>query len=458
MSRKNIFFMIAALSIFPTRGFGQTPRGLADPVYKAGILGKVADLVESRYVLADKAKGFADAFRAKGVSGGYAALTDPKAFAAKVTADLVSITGDKHLNFRVIVPSAAGEQAVSTLHHPVRYSILRADENAGYFKLDWIQPRIGLLELRRFNVFGEAKELARAAMTFLAGARAVIVDVRENRGGSGDYLSSYFLPYPTQLSGSFTRSDGVLTEAWTRGDIGMEPRTDVPVFILIGPNTFSAAEAFAYDMKSRKRATLVGEPTGGGAHDTDLFVVDEQFEIYISTGRGVSPVTGGNWEGVGVQPDIRVPAAKALDAAVAEAKKAADVFGRAQDEKQKKAVEAMQPLADEAAKRYREGRPEPAAAALDGLLAMARKAGFMSEFFMLTFGYNFQSPEDAKMQMAVFEAYTKLFPDSREAWGYLAYVLESRGDKAAALRCYRQILALDPKSPNAIRKVKELAR
>ncbi len=299
MSRQSIRSLIVALAILPGLGFRQQPRSLADAAYKAGVLAKVADLVESRYVLADKAKGFADAFRAKGASGAYAPLVDPKAFAGAVTADLVSITGDKHLNFRVIVPSAAGEQAVSTLHHPVRYSILRADENAGYFKLNWIEPRIGLLELRRFNIFGEAKELARAAMTFLAGARAIIVDVRENRGGSGDYLSSYFLPYPTQLCGNFTRSDGVLTEAWTRGDIGMAPRTDVPVFILIGPDTFSAAESFAYDMQSRQRAVLIGEPTGGGAHDTDLFVVDEQFEIYISTGRAVSPVTGGNWEGVG---------------------------------------------------------------------------------------------------------------------------------------------------------------
>ena len=85
----------------------------------------------------------------------------------------------------MIVPSAAGEQAVSTLHHPVRYSILRADENAGYFRLDWIQPRIGLLELRRFNVFGEAKGMALAAMKFLAGARAIIVDVRENGAAPG---------------------------------------------------------------------------------------------------------------------------------------------------------------------------------------------------------------------------------------------------------------------------------
>jgi hypothetical protein len=458
MSRKTavILMVSAALAAGPGLLAEQSSRGLADPAYKAGVLAKVADLVESRYVLADKAKGFADAFRAKGAAGAYAAILDPQAFAKAVTADLVAITGDKHLNFRVIVPSAVGEKAVGTLHHPVRYARLRAEENTGYFKVEWIPPRIGVLELRRFNVFADAKPLALAAMTLLAGARALIIDVRENGGGSGDYLSSFFLPYPTQLSGSYSRSDGVLTEAWTRGDIGMEPRLDVPVFILIGPHTFSAAESFAYDLQSRKRAVLVGEPTGGGAHSTDLFVIDDRFEIYISTGRGVSPVTGGNWEGAGVQPDIRVPVATALDAAVGAAKKAAEAFGRIEDERQKKAVQGMQPLAEEAVKLYRAGKPESAGAVLDRLFAPAREAGFLDDFFMMTFAYNFQSPEDASMQMAVLERYVRMFPDSRDAWELLAYVQESRGDQAAALVSYRRILVLDPKNPSALRKVKEL--
>ena len=230
-----------------------------------------------------------------------------------------------------MVPSDIGEKAAGSLHHPVRYYRLRLKENAGFHKLEWIEPGIGYLDLRRFYSFDQARDMAVAAMTFLADARAIIIDVRENGGGSGDYLSSYFLPYPTQLSGSFARADGSLTEIWTRRDIGMEPRLDVPVFILTGPNTFSAAESFAYDMRSRKRATLVGEPTKGGAHSTDVFGIDERFEFYISTARAISPVTGGNWEGTGVIPDIRVAAADALDAAVVEAKKAAEAYGRSRD-------------------------------------------------------------------------------------------------------------------------------
>lgn len=433
---------------------GQTG-SLADRAYKEGVLQKIADIVATKYVLADKAKGFADEFRIQCASGAYATCITAKEFAEKVTADLVAITRDKHLNFRVIMPSDIGEEAAGSLHHPVRYYRLRIKENAGFYRLDWIEPRIGYIDLRRFYSFDQAKDMALAAMTFLANAQAIIIDVRENGGGSGDYLSSYFLPYPTQLSGSFSRQTRALTKIWTRRDIGMQPRLDVPLFILTGPNTFSAAESFAYDMQSRKRATLVGEPTKGGAHSVDVFAIDDQFEFYISTERAVSPVTGENWEGTGVIPDIRVPAAAALDAARVEAKKAAEAYGRAQDAGLGEAVEKMQVFADDAAKLYREGKRQAADAALDSLLRMAKNAGLVSQFFLEVFAYNFQAPEDEPMLFAILERNVELFPESFTACELLASVYSSRGKTELALKYYRKVLQLDPGNRNAAAWIKE---
>jgi len=431
-------------------------QSLAVRAHKDGVLQKIAGLIESKYVMADKAKGYADEFRARCASGTYGSLTEAKDFADKVTADLIAITHDKHLNFRVIVPSDIGEKAEGSLRHPVRYFRLRAKENAGFYKLEWIEPRIGYLDLRRFYSFGEAKDMAVATMTFLANARAIIIDVRENGGGSGDYLSSYFLPYPTQLSGAYSRQDGSLTEIWTRRDIGMEPRTDVPLFILTGPNTFSAAEYFAYDLKTRKRATLVGEPTKGGAHSVDLFAIDDQFEFYISTARAVSPVTGENWEGTGVLPDLPVPAAQALDAAIVEARKAAETYGRTEDESLKNAVEEMQSRADNAARLYREGKKEAADAELDSLFKIASQAGLISEFFIDVFAYNFQSPQDERMQFAILAKNIEFFPESPTAFERLAYVYDSKGNKDLALRYFQKVLALDPGNRNAAKKIKEI--
>jgi len=429
---------------------------LTDKNYKDGVLQKIAALLESKYVLSDKAKGFADEFKEKCASGAYESYTQPKEFAERVTADLIEITHDKHLNFRVMVSSDVGEKAAGSLHHPVRYFHLRKKENVGFYRLDWIEPGIGYIDLRRFYSFDQAKNMAVAAMNFLANAQAIIIDIRENGGGSGDYLSSYFLPYPTQLSGSYSRQDDRLTEIWTRRDTGIEPRLDVPLFILTGPNTFSAAEYFAYDMQSRKRATIMGEPTKGGAHSVDLFGIDDQFEFYISTARAVSPVTGGNWERTGVIPDIRVPAASALDAALIEAKKAAEANGRAEDAKLKKAVAEMQTLADEAAELYLEGKNQSAAAALNSLLEMARNAGLISQFFLEVFAYNFQSPQDERMLFAILEKNVEFFPESFTACDRLASAYASRGKKEPALKYFRKVLELDPGNKKAIRMIEDL--
>jgi hypothetical protein len=460
MRRKAALFGIVFYVLFMPHSFvsAQQSRSLTDPAYKNGVLQKIAGLIESKYVLAEKAKGFADEFKAKCASGAYDSLTEAKEFAEKVTADLVAITHDKHLNFRVMVPSDVGEKAAGSLHHPVRYFRLRAKENTGFYKLEWIEPRIGYIDLRRFYSFDQAKDMAVAAMKFLANAQAIIIDIRENGGGSGDYLSSYFLPYPTQLSGSYSRQTGSMTEFWTRRDIGTEPRLDVPLFILIGPNTFSASESFAYDMQFRRRARLVGEATKGGAHSVDLFGIDSQFEFYISTERAISPVTGGNWEGTGVIPDIRVPAAAALDAAIVEAKKAAEAYGRAEDAGLKNAVEEMQALADNAEKLYREGKNQAAGAALDSLFKIAQRAGMISEFFIDVFAYNFQSAQDEQMLFAILKKNTEFFPRSFTAFERLASVYYSKGNKELALRYFQKVLELDPDNRNAVRMIKDLRK
>lgn len=435
----------------------QPAKSLADRAYKNEVLKKIADLVENKYVLADKAKGFADEFRAKCASGAYAALVEPKDFAAKVNADLIAITGDKHTNFRVIVPSDVGEKAASALHHPVRYYRLRQKENSGFGGLKWIAPDVGLLELHRFYSFDLAKDMILAAMRFLEGANAIIIDIRENGGGSGDYLGSYFLPYPTQLSGLYLREGGVTIESWTRRDTGLEPRTDVPLFILIGPGTFSAAEYFAYDMQALKRATIVGEPSKGGAHNVDVFPVDDRFEFYISTGRVVSPITGGNWEGTGIIPDVPATAAEAMDKAVELAKKAAAEYAKKKEARLAAAVDAMQARLDRMEKLYRENKPAEAEPELDGILRTARDNGLLSLFFIDVFAYNYQYAEqDRPILLAISRKATEYYPDSADAYLHLASVYQEAGMKEEALRAARKALELNPGDRTTMNLIKDL--
>ena len=287
-----IFIMSVFCSFFIglSNVFGQQGLDLSDNAYKLGILQKISNLLETKYVLPEKAAQFAEAFRKRYENGSYESFTDPKSFAEQVNADLVSITQDQHNHFRQIVSSDAGENPESTLHHPIRYHRLGIKENYGFHKLEWLDGHIGYLDIRRFYLYPDVKDRVIAAMQFLSNADAIIIDLRENGGGSGDYLSSYFLDHPTQLTSSFSREHNLLTEFWTSKDIGFERLTEVPLFLLISKKTFSASEAFAYDMKVRKRATLVGDSTRGGAHSVDLYQVDDHFEIYISTERAINPV------------------------------------------------------------------------------------------------------------------------------------------------------------------------
>jgi hypothetical protein len=87
------------------------------------------------------------------------------------------------------------------------------------------------------------------------------------------------------------------------------------VYVLTSHDTFSGSEELAYDLKTQKRATIVGEVTGGGANPRDVFPLPDSFSIFVPTGSAVNPITKTNWEGVGVQPDVVVPADKALDMA-----------------------------------------------------------------------------------------------------------------------------------------------
>jgi C-terminal processing protease CtpA/Prc len=87
------------------------------------------------------------------------------------------------------------------------------------------------------------------------------------------------------------------------------------VFVLTSKRIFSGAEEFSYNLKNLKRATIMGETTGGGAHPVSGHRIDDHFMIGVPFARAVNPISKMNWEGTGVEPDVKVPADEALDVA-----------------------------------------------------------------------------------------------------------------------------------------------
>ncbi len=434
----------------------QQTNNLADKDYKNKILNTIDSLVEAKYVLPDKAKEYATKFRQKIEQGIYNTFTEPKEFARKVTDDLIVIVKDKHFNFRVIESSEIGEKPESALHHPVRYYHLGIKENLGFIKLEWIEGNIGYLKIIRFNNFNDVKDRIVAAIKFMENADAIIIDIRDNGGGSGDILSSYFLKYPTQLTGWYSREDDFLTEFWTIKDIDIEPMTDVPLFLLTSDKTFSASESFAYDMKVNKRSVLVGDTTKGGANSVDLFQIDNQFEIYIPTARAINPVTGSNWEGIGVIPDISVPSETALDTAIVLARIAGEKYANLKEVKLKTAVDEMQSHLDNAERLYNNAKIKEAEVELDSVFQIGSSNKLINEFFINVLAYHYLSQNIELILYAILKKNIELFPKSFSAYETLAYTYYKFGKTELAIDNFRKVLDLAPYNPNALKMIERL--
>jgi C-terminal processing protease CtpA/Prc len=158
-----------------------------------------------------------------------------------------------------------------------------------------------------------------AAMDFVQNTDALIFDLRQNGGGDPEtvrLLCSYlFDARPRHLNDIYSNKGKDKTEFWTLKTVPGQRYPDREIFILTGPRTASAAEGFSYDLQNLHRATIVGEPTYGGANPGDFSRLNDHFSVFIPTGRAVSPYTKTNWEGIGVRPDIRVKSQDALTTA-----------------------------------------------------------------------------------------------------------------------------------------------
>ncbi len=423
------------------------------------VVKKTARLLEEKYVFPEAGKKCGQVLEKRLNAGAYRDIRDLKALAEALTKDILNETKDKHNRLRVIESSDMGEKTDSPFHQPLRLYRLMQSEHYGFFGLQWFKGNIGYLDFRRFSALSCGKEMMDSAMRFLRDTYAVIIDLRENQGGSGDmiqYLSSYFFSHPTELVGLYSRTENLTIESWTFEKTGGRHMTDVPLFILTGPNAFSAAETFAFDMKTRKRAVLVGEPTAGGAHDVELFNINEHLEIYISTGRAVSPVTGGNWEGKGVLPDVAVPAGAALDTALVLAGKAAESYGEIKEQALKMDADSLQADLVRAEELFRMEKDEEAEKVLDHFFRTGERLDFINTFLINVLAMGYFSPMNDKMLITILKKNIGYHPDSSEAYEILAYAYDKLGKMDLAEQFYQRALEMNPLNGYAKARLKQM--
>lgn len=251
----------------------------------------------------------------------YDSVEDLSSFAKLVTSQLQDISQDRHLQMRYQEKESLAESTeVERKAHQEGYLAMLKADNYGFVKVERLAGNIGLLEFRFFAPPEHAGETASSAMTFLANTNGMIIDLRQNFGGSAHmvaFLASYLLePSSVHLNDLYWRDKDEIQQYWSLPYVpGKRYGGSKPLYILTSRKTFSAAEEFAYNLQAIDRAVIVGERTGGGAHPGKTHRINRAFDVFIPNGRAINPVTGGNWEGVGIRPDIEVPREQAFHTA-----------------------------------------------------------------------------------------------------------------------------------------------
>jgi retinol-binding protein 3 len=286
---------------------------------RANVVYSISILLQENYVFPEVADRMATHIIDKLRNGQYQSIIRPEEYADKLTQDLQSVSNDKHI--RVILnktrtgPSTPGDslKSITDINE-----VLRRD-NFGFKEAKILEGNIGYLDLRIFSDTLYAKDTALAVMNYLCSADALIIDLRNNRGGTPamvQLITSYFYSdKPVHLNSFYWRQSNRTTATWTLPELPGKRRPDIDLYILTSRLTFSGAEEFAYNLKNLKRATLIGETTGGGANIGGERIATKRFKVWIPTGRAINPITKTNWEGVGVEPDIKTTSETAFDMA-----------------------------------------------------------------------------------------------------------------------------------------------
>jgi len=280
------------------------------------------------YVFPDKAREVEGILRQRLKEGKYDDVTDAEQLAERLTEDLTSVANDKHMlvmfSATPLPPDSKGPDRAETqadwerrnnvvmrqityyMANPVD-EVERLDGNIGYLKISGSPPPF--IAAGRFA----------AAMDELAGTDGLIIDMRRHNGGNPEsvaLLVSYFVDQRTRLNDLWDRRTGITRQHWSWDKLeGKRYGGKKPVLILASARTKSAGEEFVYTMQALKRATVIGEPTWGGAHPARPYRIGDHFSAFIPTRRIINPITQSNWEGTGVIPDIAAAPDKALDVA-----------------------------------------------------------------------------------------------------------------------------------------------
>lgn len=304
---------VLMLGMSPQRAAGEPE---LDAVVRQRVLDAVITNLKQHYVDRDAAGKIAEALAAHQKSGDDDAARDGAAFARLLTAQIRAVSRDMHLEVIYTRDRLPDHPAGPTAEARAAYRKAIEQANCTFERVEVLAHNIGYLKLNSFPDPAVCRATATAAMASLNHVRAIIFDLRDNRGGMPDmvaFIAAYLFDHPEYW---YNPRENTTRESWTRSPVPGNNLADKPVYVLTSARTWSGAEQFSYDLKMLKRATLVGETTGGGAHAGVFYRIDDHFGMAIREVSPINPFSTADWEGVGVEPDVQVNAADALETAV----------------------------------------------------------------------------------------------------------------------------------------------
>jgi hypothetical protein len=317
-SLAGLVLLVLQLSAVAVAQQMEQPDLTIDAATRTQVIEGVLKRLNDSYVFPETAKKMEQSIMERVRKQEYDQITSAKEFATKLTSDLQEVSHDKHLRVRYsnrAIPER-GPRREPTAQEREEQKRELAWMNHGFSKVERLPGNIGYLEFLNFMDEELGADTVAAAMNFVNGTDALIIDMRNNGGGNPAMVAlvcSYlFGPEPVHLNDLYWREGNRTDEFWTRKDIAGKRYLNKDVYVLTSKRTFSGAEEFTYNLKNLKRATIIGETTGGGAHPGGGFRINEHFGMFVPTGRAISPITKTNWEGTGVTPDVAVPADQAL--------------------------------------------------------------------------------------------------------------------------------------------------